>query len=125
MELVKILVMRPYTRPLIYILYLTCCGVAIFCFFKSQEAQQSLNADGFVFWHNGWHLYPVTGSIVHLLDCYLNQRWADHYSFDFDADDEIEDSTGCEQDGILVTQFENRQDDASSKRHQGHERYVT
>ena len=66
MELVKIVVMRPYTRPLLYILYLMCCGVAIFCFFKSQEVQKSLDADGFVFWHNGWHCYPITASIVHL-----------------------------------------------------------
>ena len=59
MELVRILVMRAYTRPLIYILYLTCCGVAIFCFFKSHEAQKSLNADGFVFWQNGWHWIAI------------------------------------------------------------------
>lgn len=111
MELVRILVMRAYTRPLIYILYLTCCGVAIFCFFKSQEAQKSLNADGFVFWHNGWHCYPITVSIVHLLDCYLNRRWAEYCYFDCDVDDERADSSGCEQEGILVTQFNNPKDD--------------
>ncbi len=117
MELVRILVMRAYTRPLIYILYLTCCGVAIFCFFKSQEAQKSLNADGFVFWHNGWHCYPITVSIVHLLDCYLNRRWAEYCYFDCDVDDERADSSGCEQEGILVTQFNNPKDDAVSKKY--------
>ena len=56
--LVRILVMRAYTRPLIYILYLTCCGVAIFCFLRAKR-QKSLNADGFVFWHNGWHWIAI------------------------------------------------------------------
>lgn len=82
MELVKMLVMRPYTRPIIYILYLTCSGVAIFCFLKSQEAQNNLDADGFVFWHSGWHCYPITGSVVHLLDCVLDRRWEEYYYFD-------------------------------------------
>ncbi len=76
-----------------------------------------MNADGFVFWHNGWHCYPITVSIVHLLDCYLNRRWAEYCYFDCDVDDERADSSGCEQEGILVTQFNNPKDDAVSKKY--------
>ena len=110
MELVRIVVARPYTRPLIYILYLSCCGAAIcesrvsicnsiisiqlltwffynvclcnivVCFLKSQESQNSLNADGFVFWHNCWHCYPLAGSFIQLLDLAWDRRLG-HNSF--------------------------------------------
>jgi hypothetical protein len=82
MELVKILVMRPYTRPIIYIMYLACCGAAIFSFLKSQEAQKNLNADGFVFWHTSWHSYPIAGCMLHLLDNFLDRRLDEYYSLD-------------------------------------------
>ena len=88
LELVKLLVMSRYTRPMVYVLGLMCCGFAMCCFLQSQKAQQALDADGFVFWHNGWHLYPITGSLVHLLDYYLNQRWGEYYSFEEEEESE-------------------------------------
>ena len=68
LELVKLVIMCQYCCPLIYALYLLCCGGAIFCYFKSQEAQKCLNEDGFVYWHCAWHCYPVLGIIVHFLE---------------------------------------------------------
>lgn len=79
LELVKLIIIRPYTRPIIYILYLTTLVVAICCFLQGQEALKTMNEDGFVFWHSGWHCYPITGSIVHTLDYYMTQRWGQYH----------------------------------------------
>lgn len=99
LELVKLLVMGRYTRPFIYSLNLICTGVAMFCFVQSQKSQQILNEDGFVFWHCGWHCYPIMASIVHLLEIFLNQRWGEYYSFECDAEEKGE---SC---GILLSTF--------------------
>lgn len=84
MELVKLVTMRPYTRPAIYILYLISCGIAVFCFLKGQESLKSLSEDGFIFWHSGWHCYPIIASIVHLLEIFLNMRYGEYYKFGCD-----------------------------------------
>lgn len=85
LELAKLVVLRPYTRPLIYIVYLACCGGAIFCFMKSQKAQETLNEEGFVFWHCGWHCYPIACSVVYLVENFLNWRWGEYYAFECEA----------------------------------------
>lgn len=87
LEVVKIIAMRPYTRPVVYLLYLTCCAGAVYCFLKSQEAQKMLSVEGFVFWHNGWHCYPIAATAVFFLEMHLNRRWGDHYSFDEEEED--------------------------------------
>lgn len=106
-ELVKLIALRPYTRPLIYTLYLTCCAAAVFCFIKSQEAQETLNAEGFIFWHNGWHAYPIAEAIVYFIEIALNWRWGEHYSFEECevGDDEKEECTykRGERGGILLS----------------------
>lgn len=84
LELVKLVTMRPYTRPAIYIMYLTSCGIAIFCFLKGQESLKLLSEDGFIFWHSGWHCYPIIASIVHLLEIFLNMRFGEYYKFGCD-----------------------------------------
>ena len=84
LELIKLVTMRPYTRPAIYILYLVSCGIAMFCFLKGQESLQLLSEDGFVFWHSGWHCYPIIASFVHLIEYALNQRWGEYYKFGCD-----------------------------------------
>lgn len=88
LEVVKIIAMRPYTRPVVYLLYLTCCAGAVYCFLKSQEAQKTLSAEGFVFWHNGWHCYPLAATAVFFLEMHLNRRWGEHYSFDEEESDD-------------------------------------
>jgi hypothetical protein len=86
LELVKLVIIRPYTRPIIYTLYLICLGIAIFCFLKGQESLATLHEDGFVFWHSGWHCYPIMGSIVHSLDYYSNQQWGQYHPFEEDQE---------------------------------------
>lgn len=80
LEVVKLIIIRPYTRPVIYILYLTTLVVAMGCFLQGQEALKTMNEAGFVFWHSGWHCYPITGSIVHTLDYYTTQIWGQYHN---------------------------------------------
>ena len=82
LEIAKMIALRPYTRPLMYLVYLCCVGGAAFCFLKSQGAQQTLDADGFVFWHNGWHLYPIVQTVVYMIEIGVNQRWGEYHSFE-------------------------------------------
>ena len=121
-ELVKLIALRPYTRPLIYTLYLTCCAAAVFCFTKSQEAQETLNAEGFVFWHNGWHFYPIAEAMVYFIEILLNRRWGDYYSFECEVGDAKEECTykRGERGGILLStiamsQLKSSNNDTSSE----------
>ena len=91
LELVKLVTMRPYTRPIIYILYLVSCGIAMYCFLKGQESLQLLSEDGFVFWHSGWHCYPFIASIVHILEILLNKRYGEYYKFGCNDDNDAAD----------------------------------
>ena len=91
LELVKLVTMRPYTRPIIYILYLLSCGIAMYCFLKGQESLQLLSEDGFVFWHSGWHCYPFIASIVHILEILLNKRYGEYYKFGCNDDNDAAD----------------------------------
>ncbi|KAL7552154.1 hypothetical protein ACHAWF_015367 [Thalassiosira exigua] len=75
LEMIKVATMRPYTRPAVYAFYVAAVAGALFCFLRSQGAQEALNAEGFVFWHNGWHCYPLNASIVAFAEVYLDRRW--------------------------------------------------
>ena len=107
LEVVKLIVLRPYTRPLFYLMYLTCCGGAVFCFMKSQKSQETLNAEGFVFWHCGWHCYPIALAVVYLVENFLNQRWGEYYAFECEAEREMKDCRykykRGEKGGILLS----------------------
>jgi len=82
LELAKLITMSVYTRPYIYMLNLTSVGLAMFCFLQSQKSQQALDEDGFIFWHCGWHCYPIAACIIHITDHYLNRKWGEYYPFD-------------------------------------------
>jgi len=82
LELAKLVTMSVYTRPYIYMLNLTSVGLAIFCFLQSQKSQQALDEDGFIFWHCGWHCYPIAACIIHIFEHYLNSKWGECYPFD-------------------------------------------
>ena len=73
LEVTKLLVMRPHTRPMIYAAYLACCSIAVFCFMNSQAAQVSMDTDGFIWWHNGWHCYPILATSTRLVEMYLDK----------------------------------------------------
>jgi len=40
---------------------------AAFSFMNSQDAQQAHDPEGFIFWHNMWHIYPF---IVFFIECF-------------------------------------------------------
>ena len=82
LELAKLVTMSVYTRPYIYMLNLTSVGLAVFCFLQSQKSQQALDEDGFIFWHCGWHCYPIAACIIHITEHYLNRIWGEYYPFD-------------------------------------------
>ena len=79
LEVLKLIIIRPYTRPIIYILYLSTLAVALACFLQGQEALKTMNEADFIFWHSGWHCYPITGIIVHTLDYYTTQIWGQYH----------------------------------------------
>eukprot|EP00956_Cyclotella_meneghiniana_P026865 scaffold59152_cov76-Cyclotella_meneghiniana.AAC.1 len=81
-EMVKLVTMRPYTRPLVYTLHIIAVSIAIICFVNSQQSQKDLDTDGFIFWHCGWHCYPITGTMVVGLDRWLVQQYGEYYSFE-------------------------------------------
>ncbi|KAL7477970.1 hypothetical protein ACHAW6_003755 [Cyclotella cf. meneghiniana] len=82
LEMLKFFVMRPYTRPVVYTLYLISVTMAMYCFMKSQESQRELNEDGFVFWHCGWHCYPLVSILVCWLENCLIRHYGDYHPFD-------------------------------------------
>ena len=74
-----------FTRPGIYLLSLACTAFAVFCFLKSQEAQIALDTDGFIFWHNMWHIFPFTSICVRWFEVTLDRRWGEYYQFKSDS----------------------------------------
>lgn len=57
MELGKVFLMGYYkVRPTTLVFYGAAAVAAVFAFLQSQASQVEENRDGFVFWHNMWHL---------------------------------------------------------------------
>lgn len=81
-EMVKLIAMRPYTRPIVYGLHIIAVSAAVICFVNSQQSQKDLDTDGFIFWHCGWHCYPIAGTVVVGLDRWLVHRYGEYYPFD-------------------------------------------
>ena len=81
-EIVKLITMRPYTRPAVYAMYLTSTAIAMGCFMKSQESQKLLDRDGFIFWHCGWHCYPLLGAAVVGLEKWIISQYGEYHSFE-------------------------------------------
>lgn len=69
-ELAKILTMYPHICPMTFTCYAASFICAIFSFLKSQVAQSEEDCEGFIFWHNCWHLYPLVASTLMLCDRY-------------------------------------------------------
>lgn len=57
-----------YARPTTFFIQLAAFSFALFSFMNSQDAQESKDPDGFVFWHNCWHMYPIISSIIESFD---------------------------------------------------------
>lgn len=58
-------------RPSMFYLNLAALSFAAFSFMNSQDAQESLDVEGFYFWHNCWHMYPLICIPLELVDKYV------------------------------------------------------
>ena len=106
LELSKLLTMRRFTRPYIYMLYLVFVAMAVFSFLKSQKSQQTLNEDGFIFWHCAWHFYPIACCPLHLVEHYMNNQWGEYYSFEEDEGEKMDSARmtdGGDNDGDNIS----------------------
>ncbi len=58
-------------RPSFFYLNLAAVSFAAFSFMNSQDAQESLDTEGFYFWHNCWHMYPLICIPLEIVDRYV------------------------------------------------------
>lgn len=80
-KLGELMCMYRFTRPVIFASYVGCTATAVVSFLKSQHAQSSLDTDGFIFWHNCWHCFPITLIVVCWFENVLNRSWGEYYHF--------------------------------------------
>jgi hypothetical protein len=64
-------------RPGTFYVQLCAITFAIFSFMNSQDAQEAHDCEGFIFWHNCWHVYPLIGIVIESFDYF--------YLGDYDA----------------------------------------
>jgi len=67
-ETAKILYAFNYVRRGTFWISILCLPCAAFCFLKSSDAQVAQDTDGFIFWHNMWHLIPLATVPVHIYE---------------------------------------------------------
>ena len=70
-EVSKALVMAPHVRWGTFGLYIASVAFAIFSFIQSSRAQEHVDADAFVFWHNCWHVYPLSVTVIMGFDYFV------------------------------------------------------
>jgi len=91
-----------FTRPGIFVSYLACTAIAVFSFLNSQHAQSALDTEGFVFWHNCWHCFPITLIVVCWFENVLNRRCGEYYHFKNDDNESIKKG---ESGGVLLSEI--------------------
>lgn len=82
LELMKLITMRKYTRPAVYAIYLVSVTIAIGCFSKSQQSQKNLDTDGFIFWHCGWHCYPILCTAVVAFERWITSQYGEYVAME-------------------------------------------
>lgn len=88
-QLGELICIYRFTRPVIFASYLACTAAAVVSFLNSQHAQCALDTEGFIFWHNCWHCFPITLIIVCWYENVLNRRWGEYYQFKNDDNEPI------------------------------------
>mmetsp|Transcript_8198 Transcript_8198/g.12409 ORF Transcript_8198/g.12409 Transcript_8198/m.12409 type:complete len:219 (+) Transcript_8198:82-738(+) len=58
-------------RPSNFILQLAAFCLALFSFMNSQDAQEAHDIEGFKFWHNMWHCFPLNLIVIELHDRFV------------------------------------------------------
>jgi hypothetical protein len=56
LELWKVACQWQFARTTTAALYTACTVAAVYCFGRSQHAQSLQDVEGFITWHNRWHL---------------------------------------------------------------------
>ena len=89
LKLAELISMYRFPRPVIFASYIACTANAVFSFLNSQHSQSVLDTDGFIFWHNCWHCFPMTLIVVCWFENVLNRRWGQYYHFKNDDNDTV------------------------------------
>jgi len=67
-EILKIYMSYKFVRTETFVIHAVGLLCALYAFMKSQEAQSNLDADGFIFWHNTWHIIPLTTIVLNVYE---------------------------------------------------------
>jgi len=76
MELWKIFSMFFYSRKSVFYWQLVSVIFAMSSFINGQNAQLDHNMDGFIFWHNMWHIYPLLCISIQFYDYFVLGEYA-------------------------------------------------
>ena len=60
-----------YGRPTTFFAQLVSFTFALFAFMNSQDAQETRDVNGFVFWHCLWHIFPFQIICIETYDVYV------------------------------------------------------
>ncbi len=68
LQFCKVSTLTFHGRPSTVICQLFGIMFAAFAFMNSQASQQNHDPDGFVFWHNAWHCYPLIAIVIEIFE---------------------------------------------------------
>jgi hypothetical protein len=60
-----------FARPSNFFLQLAAFSFAMFCFMNGQDAQEAYDIEGWKFWHNLWHCFPMFLTAIEIHDRYF------------------------------------------------------
>lgn len=75
LEITKIITMFQNGHRMASILTGIAFSFAIFCHTQSSSSQTVQDLNGFIFWHNMWHLYPIFASFIQALDFFVLDKY--------------------------------------------------
>lgn len=101
-QLSELICIYRFTRTGIYMSYLACTFAAVVSFMNSQHAQSALDTEGFIFWHNCWHCFPINLIVVCWFENVLNRRWGEYYPFKKNDNESIKRG---ESGGVLLSEI--------------------
>mmetsp|Transcript_9450 Transcript_9450/g.13880 ORF Transcript_9450/g.13880 Transcript_9450/m.13880 type:complete len:248 (-) Transcript_9450:1664-2407(-) len=69
-----------HSRPSNFYASLASTSFAVLSFMNSQDAQELHDPEGFIFWHNMWHLYPIQCIVIEMYDAFVLGDYDDEMS---------------------------------------------
>jgi hypothetical protein len=67
----KMIAFYRHGRPSTFFVKFFCFILALFSFMNSQDSQEARDPDGFIFWHNMWHMLPIQMSLIETYDIFV------------------------------------------------------